>query len=485
MSVISITAIFIAFMIGLCAEANLWTPESLKESYNLLNRNSKRQFHKELLNILERQSLATKYQQRKIKVYTSSRSSQLLNLLFDQAFASINDPSIVCQFGGWMTHVENSECLPPWSRSVRNDPALEIFGEKYRNSCGGANLFRCNPVIFGPGDDDKGLCTTTDDSDPNFATSACIEEFNKDPNALQNYIDILADDPEHLAQYLAITIETLRFCETQSDPFSYCNELSGMLEDISSSAVTCSSEESLISFLPDIMTPFNEEEMNRITNGLGQKAIEYTEELEARQFLIRDQNKSILEQAIRDAQADPRMRDTITRIRDNADECLRGLCSGSRYSRSKPATKSIAKCAAYVKHAIFPYPSERGSRFSEFSEYPWGRDADDAVEGDNWLSDQGFVNILDYPEMSHLTPENAPVGAIIVYEKLNSRRSTVVNGQRRGAPGHIEIKASENEYISDFINDEPTRVGGLRRPIGIYYQIPPSVEAQIQEIPEV
>ncbi len=167
LSVIRKTIIFIAFITGLSVEANLWTPESLKESYNHLNTSSKKHFHKTLLNVLERQSLATKYQQRKIKVYTTSHSTQVLDLLFDQAFASINDPSIVCQFGGWMTHIENGECLPPWSRSVRNDPELDIFGENYRNSCGGANLFRCNPVIFGPGDDEKGICTTTDDSDPN------------------------------------------------------------------------------------------------------------------------------------------------------------------------------------------------------------------------------------------------------------------------------------------------------------------------------
>ena len=86
--------------------------------------------------------------------------------------------------------------------------------------------------------------------------------------------------------------------------------------------------------------------------------------------------------------------------------------------------------------------------------------------------------------MSHLTPETAPPGAIIVYEKINSRRNSTVDGVRRGAPGHIEIKASANEYISDFINDEPTRIGGLRRPIAIYYQIPDSYKERLQEVPQ-
>lgn len=476
--------LFIGFNSIVLASEFEWTQERLSVAYSKLSISQRKDLHINLLNSLDQQARKTDYEQEKINVYLTVNKLYFLESILDSAYASIDDPTIYCHFGGWMTTIKNSKCQAPWSRSVRNNAELEIFGKKYRNSCGGANLFRCNPLIFGPGDDGKGICTTTDDSDPRLSTSSCIDDFLAQPNSLEAHVESLIDNPEKLSQYLATTLETLRSCEVQDTPFAYCDRLVQILETTSEVVVQCSNQDNLLSYLPNIITPFNQDELDRITNGLGEKAVQYAKELEEKQEAIRLQNRKVLEEAISNATQEPRMRDTITRIRNNASKCLRELCNRSGFSNSKPANRSIAKCAAYVKHAIYPYPGEEGERYANFSEYPWSRNADDAVEGGNWLRKHGFENILDYPEMSHLTPETAPPGAIIVYEKINSNRNTTVDGVRRGAPGHIEIKASENEYISDFINDEPTRVGGLRRPIAIYYQIPDSYKEQLQEVPQ-
>ncbi len=460
---------------------------NMDKVYASFNRTQRIQFHKNFLNILERETLKTEYEQKKIKVYTSYQSLDFLNLWVDSAQASLDDPTIFCNFGGWVTNIEASKCLAPWSRSVKNDPELDIFGDHYAHSCGGANLFRCNPLVFGPGDDGKGFCVSTDDSDPNLSTTACMEEFLKDPKAVDSLIDDLEANPKKLAAYLATAVETIRSCNVQTDPFSYCGELTNLMENVSLIASRCTDQAELVSLLPDIITPLNEDDLNKITEGLGTVAREYAEQLEELKLEARKHNKRVLEQAIASAQKDQRLIDTLDRVRNNASKCLRDLCNNSRFrgKSRKTATSSIAKCAAYVKHAFFPYSSDSGARFASYPEYPWDNKADDAVESSSWLKKHGFVNVLDYPELGHLTPENAPVGAIIVYEKQNSSRKTRVDGVLRGAPGHIEYKASENEYISDFINDEPTRVGGERTPIGIYFRITKEFTDQLKEVPEV
>lgn len=483
-SFIALAGLFLFVSVQANDNSALFNSHNIENVYDSLSREQKVEFHEKLMKILERKTLTANFETEQFEVYTTSHFIQFLDAVISTAHASLDDPTIFCNFGGWVTGVNSGNCQYPWSRAVRNDSELDIFGDKYSHSCGGANLFRCNPLVFGAGepeDEGKGFCVTTNDRDPNLSTSSCIEKFREDPEASEKMVDELKDDPKKLSQYLAIAVETIRSCKAQVDPFSYCDELISLMEGVSKMATQCAAQEELIMYLPNILTPLNQREIDQLTSGLGAKAIEYAQELERRQQEVQANNRRLLEEGIAKAVAEPVMQDTLNRARDNATKCLRNLCSGS----SKRATRSIAKCAAYVKHAFFAYDSDPGESYANFPEYPWGRDADDAVESGNWLKKHGFVNILDYPELENLTPETAPVGAIIVYEKINSSRKTTVDGVRRGAPGHIEYKASENEYISDFINDEPTRVGGLRRPIGIYYKVPKETLDQLQEVPEL
>ena len=53
-----------------------------------------------------------------------------------------------------------------------------------------------------------------------------------------------------------------------------------------------------------------------------------------------------------------------------------------------------------------------------------------------------------------LTARDAPVGAVLVYN--------------RGPSGHVEVKAGENEYLSDFKSATPINEYLNRKLIGIY-----------------
>jgi hypothetical protein len=55
-----------------------------------------------------------------------------------------------CLFGGWVSKIrsESGKCKRPWKAKSY---ATQLGVEPYTPKCGGKNLFRCNPTIFGPG----------------------------------------------------------------------------------------------------------------------------------------------------------------------------------------------------------------------------------------------------------------------------------------------------------------------------------------------
>jgi hypothetical protein len=71
------------------------------------------------------------------------------DLFIDQCFAA--DGNNTCLFGGWPSQ-RNGSCSVPWapgSRAVAD--GLETNSYDDNDYCGANNLFRCNPLIFGPG----------------------------------------------------------------------------------------------------------------------------------------------------------------------------------------------------------------------------------------------------------------------------------------------------------------------------------------------
>jgi hypothetical protein len=476
-----------SFMLFLSlSPVSIWASsvEELELKWTALNSKERRTFHFNLMKVMAKQAKVTKYSEKEVNVKIVSGNPHPLELILNQltkeAHANAEDDSIYCNYAGWMTiHNEANDCLPPWKRENRDNSDIQNFGDTYsgKYSCGGAKLIRCNPLIFGPGDDGKGMCATADDNDPTDSTNACLELYTQNQDYLSDHIDQLAQDPEQLSRYLAVAAETLRFCDAYRNDFPYCEDLEESLMKNAEAAYSCSDEEQLITFMPSVLTPFNQDELNQIVEGLGDKAVDYSEELERRQIEAREHNRKVYEDAMKAYSESQRTKDINTRIVRNTDNCLMDSCKGSKNS-----FKSVEYCARYVKYAMFPPGSVSGGRYGNFSEYPWGSDA---VESGEWLRREGFINLMDQPEMQHLTPETAPKGAVIVYEKVTrGARKYNVDGVTRGGPGHIEIKVSDKEYVSDFINDEPTRLGGLRRPIGIYIHMPQDQRDLIQEVPE-
>ena len=453
--------------------------ETLVKNYQFLSIKERTQVHLNLMKVLAYRAKHTKYQDKVIKEnFTVNYQIILLNMFIKNAYADVENPEIFCNFGGWMsTFDRNGECQAPWRRTVRDDSRLETFGPTYtrRFSCGGANLFRCNPNVFGPGEDGRGLCVTANDSDPQSSTQACLDVFYSETN-LRAFIENLAEDPEKFSKYLGLVAETLRFCRDAEGELPYCSDLTSDMLNVSTLSMRCVDRDELKSYLPDIITPFNIDELNSITDGLGTEAKEYRKGLEKRQEQVRRQNREIYLQGIEAYQNSQVTKDTMERILENTDECFLKACRGS-----KDKYTSVAYCARYVKFAFFPPGDDGRESFSEWSNYPW---SEDAVESGPWLEDAGFVNLMDIPEMSHLTPETAPIGSFIVYSKPGSGKRYNVDGEVLEGPGHIEMRTAEDEYVSDFINDEPTTVGGARRPIGIYVKIPPEIKARLQEVPQ-
>ena len=104
---------------------------------------------------------------------------------------------------------------------------------------------------------------------------------------------------------------------------------------------------------------------------------------------------------------------------------------------------SIGKCLRYVKLGMMA-----GGFTSSYSGTKhagdYGRD----------LKGMGFKNLLSDSKYKGMTARTAPRGAVLVYSG--------------GSSGHIEVKAGENEFLSDFRSARPVNEYLGRRLIGIY-----------------
>ncbi|MFI2743826.1 hypothetical protein ACG2LH_13880 [Zhouia sp. PK063] len=128
------------------------------------------------------------------------------------------------------------------------------------------------------------------------------------------------------------------------------------------------------------------------------------------------------------------LEDNLTKI------CSMNSCYGKRSEGSR------GRCWRYVKWGLMEggysdnYPGIRYARNAGFE-----------------LESLGFHNLLKEKDYRKMTSVEAPVGAILVYK----------GGRRRF--GHIEVKASNDKYLSDFSSEKPIdRTDGRHRLIGIY-----------------
>lgn len=444
--------------------------EELTSKFSNWDKKQQKQFNRAYIKVLENWSWGTNYKDSKINEHFSfiNFDHNYLDLIFSTAHATAQDSYLICNYGGWMSSLDkDGKCLAPWTKKLRKDETLADFGPFYtgKYSCG-KGKFRCNPTVFGGGKDGKGICVVTKDTDPNQATSDCLSALDK--VAHKSHLEELIADPEKSARYIAMAAETIRYCNDYEGTATFCEELINAYKFSTNKLINCIEGQSLYKYLPNVISPFNEVEINEIAKNLASDFSAYQAELEKRQLEALAKNAEIIKKGIKSYSESDKTKLMIKKLRRNITKCIADSCdkiSSLANKDKKPGYKSVAYCARYVKYGML------GSK-NYLKSYP---NFVNAVNAGHTLKNAGFSNLMDNPSFSSITPENAPIGSVIVYRKV---------GAKGGRPGHIEVKTAENEYISDFKGSKPTRVGGMRVPIGIYIKVPNELKKELVEVPE-
>lgn len=157
---------------------------------------------------------------------------KVFKLLMNEAYAEENQ---ICFFGGWPSLKIGGYCRSPWKYD--DHALLKDFDPHYdRNHyCGGANLFRCNPLLFGPGDggggnslspeydSDKGMCIRF--AKISEVSRLCFEEYKKRNNARAIVLQILLRK-DFKDRYVKIVEAVKEFC-TKNSSYDACSILIG------------------------------------------------------------------------------------------------------------------------------------------------------------------------------------------------------------------------------------------------------------------
>jgi hypothetical protein len=158
---------------------------------------------------------------------TSSHSPRhLFQLLLSQAIAKSGGS--ICFFGGWPSRTSSSGlCQTPWTHS--RDSELKNFGATYDRShyCGGANLFRCNPLFFGPGKNGNGICVKFKKIAQ--VTSLCYSESR---DQIDKIFSAYQNDELFKKRYLATVALMLKYCSTKKN-HSPCQLLTLQVQSLS------------------------------------------------------------------------------------------------------------------------------------------------------------------------------------------------------------------------------------------------------------
>ena len=147
------------------------------------------------------------------------------------------------------------------------------------------------------------------------------------------------------------------------------------------------------------------------------------------------------------------VKDMIQVARANASRCLEDSCRKGRSKRTpgrgkRPEQVSVGHCYRYVKYALIGAGVvEKKSAWPAKNRYEmvYAKSAGKSLER------LGFKNI----KSEGIDAKKAPKGAILVYD----------GGSKYG---HVEIKTGENEFTSDYIDDQPVSIKGRYRLIGVY-----------------
>lgn len=112
-------------------------------------------YHKEITELMVKLESAEKFPKFKPSRFSFSPIMELLSgAILDECVAG-DDQSNACLFGGWVSR-RNGSCSRPWgssSKALAQSMDVPSYDSNYY--CGSDNLFRCNPLMFGPGIDQE------------------------------------------------------------------------------------------------------------------------------------------------------------------------------------------------------------------------------------------------------------------------------------------------------------------------------------------
>lgn len=394
-----------------------------------------------------------------------------------------------CFFGGWLTKQTPNWCNEPWKHT--SDPQAKELGPTYSSNryCGGKNLFRCNPVLFGMPKEPKpslgknperGICIKIDSYD--HVTAMCAKEATK---YLDEYINVLSKDSKKLEEFLNHTTEILRYCD--KDKLNYCDELRAYLEKVTKRAEGCAKARAE-ALLPKVVPPLNNKELQAVTEILeGKKdpvVIEVKDPVvvEVKEpepvVVVKEEPKVIVTSPETDQvrpkerpeidpmdlkifaySTDPKTKAMIDRMRS-----IYTRNCNARGCRGKKGNVPGGSCWRYVKHGLMKGGYADDYLEKEGMTYPYTATASAKNAGAEFFErkEVGFTNLLKTDKYKDLSSADAPVGAVLVYSG--------------GKHGHVEVKASYDEYISDYRAGVPTDISSpyrakTRKLVGIYVKI--------------
>ena len=463
----------VPFIFLLLSWSSLWahTAQEIEEPLQFF----KSYYTKEELKEIYKKSTATLIELEKRTRYPKNLSKEKTTYNLP-SFPFINEANAAlgvdgnCFFGGWITNQSPVWCNEPWKHA--NTEKAKEFGPTYssENYCGGKDLFRCNPVLFGMpknpdprlGDNpERGICIKIDSYD--HVTAMCAKEASK---YLDEYINILSKDPKKLEQFLNHTSEILNYCD--KDKLDYCEDLRSYLEKITKKAEDCAKARAE-AMLPKVETPLSEGDLEKVTAALEEQETK-KEDPKPAVVVVPDEEKEVvrpkprpeidpLEKKVMAYSSDPDTLKMITAARRNyTKKCNSSGCRG------KKGNVPGGSCWRYVKHGLMSGNYADGYMKKHKVSYPFTPSASAKNAGKEFFETKevGFTNLLKTEKYKELKSADAPVGAVLVYSG--------------GKHGHIEIKASESEYISDYRAGVPTDISSpyrarTRKLVGIYVKI--------------
>lgn len=394
-----------------------------------------------------------------------------------------------CFFGGWKTVQGKVWCHEPWRYQETQD--LKDFGPTYNSKyyCGGKNLFRCNPTLFGMPKDhdpklgknpDRGICIKIDSYD--HVTRTCVREATKHIDTL---VAQLEADQGKLSQFLTHTADILRYCD--ADEVDYCDVLREYLNKITRRAADCefNLEKEM---LPKVETPLNQDELATITANLAPTPTptpvptatptaiatpvatpvpvatpEPTPVVVATPVPTPSPTPVPVTESLEDKVKKYSESPETTKLLERMREIYGLYCTRKRCEGEKGNVPS-GSCWRHLKHGLMRAGYADGFLKHNEMNYPYTASASAKNAGKDFFEKPyvGFTNLLDTEEYKNVTSSTAPKGAILVYEG--------------GEHGHIEVKAGQGEYISDFSNERPYNVGNpyrerTRKLIGVYVKV--------------